>query len=144
MASSPLTWKYKAVACNKAQFIDTVIAKLTWSSCSSVVGCTREITVLTDTKSLMWKYLDEFAVNHSMHDKGFIPLMLKNVGRLSKFQPPNAFWPSRTPHYGLNDYKTSSNQLDNALNLPQISMQKESRMVPDIIFFCEKRACFVL
>ena len=90
---------------------------------------------MTDTKSLMWKYLDEFAVNHSMHDTGFIPLMLKNVGRLSKFQPPNAFWPSRTPHYGLNDYKTSSNQLDNALNLPQISMQKESRMIPDIIFF---------
>ena len=83
----------------------------------------------------MWKYLDEFAVNHSMHDKGFIPLMLKNVGRLSKFQPPNAFWPSRTPHYDLNDCKTSSNQLDNALNLPQISMQKESRMIPDIIFF---------
>ena len=35
------------------------------------------------------------------------------------------------------DYNTSSNQLDNALKLlkrPQISMQKESRIIPDIIF----------
>ena len=45
--------------------------------------------------------LGEFVVSHSMHHKGFLPLISKIVGRLSEFEPSNAFWLPRSPHYDL-------------------------------------------
>ena len=61
----------------------------------------RLITVLTEANIFKKKSSRPIPVNHAMHNPGFLPLILKNIGRLSKFQPSYTFWPSRTPHYEL-------------------------------------------